>query len=118
MVDVKRADPDAVLGDGGVTRAVVAHENDVVVEVDSIVLGEGAAAAEQVEHLHGEDVLDLILAGDADTARGEHGCAENDGTHGVFVGGAARALLVVGEHVETLCLDKFVERHSSTRSAV
>ena len=46
VIDVERADLGLALGDGDVAGAVVAHEDDVVVEVHGVVLGEGAAGAE------------------------------------------------------------------------
>ena len=68
VIDLQRSDLGLALGDAGVAGAVVTHEDDVVVEVDGVVLGEGTAGAEGVHDLHGEDVFDFVLAGDRDAA--------------------------------------------------
>ena len=61
--DFQGADFRLAFGDGSVAGAVVSHEDDIIGEVDGVVLGEGAAGAEGVEDLHGEDVFDLVLTG-------------------------------------------------------
>ena len=87
VVDLERPDFDLALRDGHVARAVVAHEDDVVLEIDGVVLGEGAAGAERIHDLHGLRVLDFAFAGDGNSARGEQPGAQDDGADGVFIGG-------------------------------
>ena len=62
-------------------------------------------------------VLHFVLAGHGNVPRGEQRRAEDDGTHGVFIGGVARALVVVGHRVQLVVRDKRVERHGGARGA-
>lgn len=112
--DFEGTDFRQAFGDGGMAGAVVSHKDDVVGEVDGVVLGEGAAGAEGVEDLHGENVFDLVLAGGGDAARGEHGGAKDDGGDSVFVRRAGCAFVEVGECAELILLNELVERDGGT----
>src|ERR1035438_6283005 len=115
VVDLERTDLGFALGDGDVAGTVVAHEHQVVFEVHGVVLGEGAARAEQIHDLHGQRVFNLVLAGHGNVAGGEQRGAENDGTHGVFVGGDARPLVVVGHEAKLVAGDKGIKSAGCAR---
>ncbi len=118
VIDVERTDPGLAFRDRDVARAVMSHQDDVVVQIDRIVLGERAAGVERVHDLHRDSVLDLVLAGDGNVPRGEQRGAEDDGTHRVFVGGDAGSLVVVGERGEIVLLRQAVKRDGSAGGAL
>src|ERR687898_525887 len=53
VVDTKAPQKGLLVADGDVPRAVVAHEDEVIVEVHGVELGERSTSAQRVHDLHG-----------------------------------------------------------------
>src|SRR5918997_6283501 len=84
---------------GDVPGAVVAHEDKALVEVHRVELRERLARPEGVPHLHGDGVLQVVLPGGRDTARGEQGVAQYETGAEPLVEAAVRPP-VVGKGVQ------------------
>ena len=117
VVDLEGADFGFSLRDGDMAGTVMAHEDDVIVEVHGVVLGEGTTDAEGVHDFHGLGIFNFEFAGDGHAAGGEEGVAEDDGADGVFVGGIADAHVVVGKGAELVFVDEAVEGNGGARGA-
>src|SRR5207245_4737582 len=63
VVDAQRANLSLALGNSNVTRSIVSHQYDIVVEINRIVLREGTTPSETIHDLHGLSVLDFVFAG-------------------------------------------------------
>src|SRR3989442_7224813 len=62
VVDAQRANLSLALGNSNVTRSIVSHQYDIVVEINRIVLREGTTPSETIHDLHGLSVLDFGFA--------------------------------------------------------
>ena len=97
VVDAQRANLSLALGNSNVTRSIVSHQYDIVVEINRIVLREGTTPSETIHDLHGLSVLDFVFAGHGYASRREQAAAQDNGTDGVLVFRVFHALVVVGE---------------------
>ena len=77
VVELERAQRRLLLGDRDVARPVVAHQHEVLVEVERVVLGVGAAGAEPVEDQLREVGLEVALARGRHAARGQQRVADD-----------------------------------------
>src|SRR5581483_11652068 len=97
------------LRDGDMPRAIVPHQQHVIVVVRGIVFGERTAGSEQVHDFHGLDVLDLVFAGHGDAARRQETGSEDDGTYRLFIWGTANPLVVVHQRAQFVPFDHAIE---------
>ena len=109
MVERKSSRDGSPLGDRKMTRTVVAHQNELVVEVEGVELGVGAAAAEPVEQEHADVRLQVALAGGGHPPRRQEREADDQTGRDTLGDAARRAAVVVGEPVELEVLDEAVE---------
>jgi hypothetical protein len=77
VVELERPQHGPAVGDREVARAVVAHQHELVVEVERVELRVRAAAAEPVEQEHREVRLQVALAGRRDAARRQQRVADD-----------------------------------------
>ena len=94
-----RSDGPSV-GDRQVAGAVVAHQHELLVEVQRVELGVRAAGAEPVEQQHGDVGLEVALAGRRDAARREQRVAHDQAGGDALGHVAVDAAVVVGQPVE------------------
>src|SRR5208283_1523601 len=97
VIDGEWANSGSALCDGDMAGAVMAHEDDVVIEIDGIVLRERTAGTKTIQDLHGLGILDFAFAGDWNATGRKQARAENDGADGVFVFGTSHTFVVVGQ---------------------
>ena len=97
VVELERAQHGPLVGDRDVARAVVAHQHELLVEVERVELGVGAARAEPVHQQHRDVRLQVALARGRDAARGEQRVADDQPGRDPLVDVAADAAVVVGE---------------------
>lgn len=102
VIDFERANLGFARGDLDMARAVMAHQDNIAVEIHGVVLGEGAASAKGVHDLHGLGVFHLVLTRDGDALGGEEGVAQNHGAHHVLVLLVSGAHVVISERTELL----------------
>ena len=62
VVEPERAGDRSSVGDREVARAVVAHQDELLVEVEAVELGVGASGAEPVEQQHRDVGLEVAFA--------------------------------------------------------
>ena len=105
-------------GDVNVVRAVVADEHEAFAEIDRVELGETAADAEAVHDEHGDAGFEVGLAAHRETCGGEEGVADDEICDEFAEGAAGLALVVVGEAVELVERDEFVEGDGGARGDV
>src|SRR5205814_5968124 len=109
VVELERARDRAPLCDSEMPWPVVAHEHELVVEVERVELGVRAAGAEPVEQQHREVRLQVALAGRGNAAGGEQRVPDDQASSDALCSVAAAASVVVGQPVELEVLDEPVE---------
>src|SRR5206468_8506611 len=117
VVDAQRANLSLALGNSDVTRSIVPHQYDIVVEIKRIVLREGTTNTETIHDLHGLSVLDFAFAGHGYASPGKQASTEDDGTDGVLVFRVLRALVVVGEGSQLVDFNQTIQCHGGARRA-
>ena len=115
VVELERPRDRPPVGDREVAGAVVPHQDELLVEVERVELGVGAAGAEPVEQEHRDVRLQVALAGGRDAARGEQRVADDQAGRDALGDVAADAAVVVGQPVELEVLDQAVEPDRDAR---
>ena len=117
VIDTEGSDAGLSLRNGDVPRPVVAHQDDVVVPINGIILREGTACTQQVHDFHRLDILDLKLAGDRTSARSKQRIAKDNGADRILVLGNTCSHMVVGKGAEPLFHDETIECDGSAGGA-
>ena len=71
MVELERTRDGPAVGDRQMSRAVVAHQDESLLEVESVELGVGTTGAQPIEQEHRDVRLQVALAGRGHAAGGE-----------------------------------------------
>ncbi len=98
--------------------AVVAHQDEPLVEIEAVELGVRPAGAEPVEQEHRDVGLEVALAGGRDAAAGEQGVADDEPRAHALGDVVADAAVVVGETVELEVRDEPIEPDGDARRPV
>ncbi len=102
---------------GDMARTVVSHQDDILIEIHGIILGERSTHTKAVEYFHGLNVLDLVFARHRNAPCGQHGIAKDDGTDGILVIHIAGPHVVISHGTQIMLLDQTIQRHRSASSA-
>ena len=118
VVEPESARNRASVRDREMARAVVAHEDETLVEVETVELGVRPTGAEPVEQEHRDVGLEVAFAGGRDAARGEQRVADDEARAHPLGGVVADAAVVVGESIELEVLDEAIEPDGDARRPV
>ena len=118
VVELERTRDRASLGDREMAGAVVAHQDELLVEVERVELGVGAAGAEAVEQEHRDVRLQVALAGRGHAARRQQRVADDQAGGDALGDVAAGAAVVVRQPVELEVVDQPVEPDGDARRPV